>query len=177
MNEAKLERVYSRYSNNMFYIAYRILQDVGHAEDAVQMATEKISRYLDVIDEKDDCKTRKFVMLVAKSEALNIYRALKRERDNYEYYDALRETDAPDSASSAEQVILERERQSEIIEKIQSLPKRYSEVLMMRYVYGMSYEEMVKALDVSYAAARKRIERAKAHLKKELERMWGEQEK
>lgn len=158
MDEAKLERVYLRHSNNMFYIAYRILKDVGYAEDAVQMATER-----------DDYNTRKFVMLVTKSEAINIYRALKKERDCYEYYDELNELDVRDSASSAEQVIIERERQSEIIEKIKSLPKRYSEVLMMRYVYGMSYEEMGKALDVSYATARKRIERAKVRLKKELE--------
>jgi len=58
-------------------------------------------------------------------------------------------------------------------EALDSLPETYREVLMLHYFGGMNSNEMARALGTSPVAIRKRLSRARAHLKEEMISMMG----
>ena len=49
------------------------------------------------------------------------------------------------------------------------MPARYREVLLLRYDNGFSYSEISKALDMTEAAVRKTVQRAKEALQRTLQ--------
>ena len=61
------------------------------------------------------------------------------------------------------------ERDDAIAAAIAALPTRYREVLLLRYDNGFSYSEISKALDMTEAAVRKTVQRAKEALQRTLQ--------
>ena len=63
----KLERLYMKYKNVMFYVANNILHDKFLAEDAVHQTFIKIYDLLYKINENDCRKTRNFLVIVCRN--------------------------------------------------------------------------------------------------------------
>lgn len=59
----KFERIYTDYRQTMYFAAYRILQNVHTAEDAVHQAFLRVIDHLDKIDEKTVTKRGAFSLL------------------------------------------------------------------------------------------------------------------
>lgn len=57
---------------------------------------------------------------------------------------------------------------SDFLELVQSLPEKYRLVISLHYYEGYSAEEIAQLLHQSPAAIRKRLERARKHIKTEL---------
>lgn len=68
-----LAEIYSNYKETMFYTAFQILRNYHEAEDAVSDAYIKLIQYLDKIDLKDCYKTQKFIVIVTKSAAIDVF--------------------------------------------------------------------------------------------------------
>ena len=69
----KIEELYSRHGKEMYAIAYRILKDENSAEDIVQQSFLKIMDKLDRVDLSDENKTKKFLMIIARNLAIDVY--------------------------------------------------------------------------------------------------------
>ena len=74
----KIERLYNKYRNMMFYVANNILHDEFLAEDAVQQSFVQAYNYLYKIDENNCRKTRNFFVIICRNVSINIYNQMKR---------------------------------------------------------------------------------------------------
>lgn len=153
-NKAKLERLYVQYHGLMYYVAHKVTKNAEDAEDAVQQAFLYIIENMQKVGEVSCGKTRSFVCIIARHEAIDLAR---KRRTVYELEAADRELAAcvPESCG-------------EITEAMTQLPKRYRDILLLRYRDGYSADELAKMLEISLAAVRKLIWRAKCALRKVL---------
>ena len=70
----KFTEVYEQYQHFCWYVAYQLLGDAHLAEDAVQDAFLALTRHLDKIEDAESPKTRKFLLTIVKSKAVDILR-------------------------------------------------------------------------------------------------------
>lgn len=78
--KSKFKQLYDKYRNLMFFCAKEILKDDGLAEDAVQEALIKLTKYLKKINEVECHKTKHFIVIIVESASKDIYRREKGRR-------------------------------------------------------------------------------------------------
>ncbi|MCH5251840.1 MAG: sigma-70 family RNA polymerase sigma factor [Lachnospiraceae bacterium] len=153
-------RLYNYYNKLAFWVANRILQDAFLAEDAVQEAFLRIARNFSKISIKDslECsKTKNFVVIIVERAAIDIYRKRKKLIEREIPAEALEET-----AYAMENP--ENDEDNEIFRAIRSLPKRYSEVLLLRYVNGLNNNEIASLLNMKESTVRTNLTRGRKRL-------------
>lgn len=148
----KLEAIYNKYSSLMKYIALNILNDNDAADDAVSDAFLKLIKHIDKIDEVDCHKTKSFIVLVIKRTAIDICRKKK------EVF--IEDTAQPETISYTDDAV-DRISVAELKEKIAGLPESYRDIIMLKVYYSFTEKEIAAFLKISYAAARKRLQRAR----------------
>ncbi len=158
----------------MLAVAVRILQDKGHAEDAVQVAFTKILTNIDGFEGRSALKT--WMHRIVVNEALMILRKIKRRQE--QSIDGLM-PEFDGSGCRVEFVLTETETPEELLEKAQTsravsaainqLPDPYRIVLCLRDIEELSTLEVCEMLDISEANVKVRLHRARAALKKLLE--------
>lgn len=156
----KFERIYLAHRQTMYYAAFRILNNVQDAEDAVHQAFLRILNHLDIINESDCHKTRAYLIVITQSTAIDIYR--KHKRFNTVSFDEL------EICNSG---TLERdyEEKDAILRAVNKIPVNYSVVLKLRYSHNHSVSEIASLLGISEGNVRQRISRAKKILAQLLE--------
>ncbi len=166
----KIEMLYSLYSRNMLTEAYRILKDECYAEDAVQQAFIKIMNNLNRIDLNNINSTKKFLIIITRNVAIDIYNSRKNVLSNSEYIDAVDQEDAELFAISKSPCdeLLEKEKCSRIMNAINDLNPIYRDVIMLERIYGYSRKDIATLLNINYDTVKKRSERARALLDEAL---------
>lgn len=156
----KFERIYMDYRQTMYFAAYRILQNVHTAEDAVHQAFLRVIDHLDKINEKDCHKTRGFLVIITEHVAIDMYR--KRKRENTCSYDDM-EIYLPDTTEQAQGL-------DEIDRAIEKLSVNDVTVLKLKFSHGYTNTEIADILGITEDNVRQRISRAKKRLAEILER-------
>lgn len=155
----QFEQIYLTYRNLMFYVAKKFLNDDLLAEDAVHNAFIKIINHLEKLKDVSSNKTKGFMVIVVENTAKDIYNQQKNDKvslDSSEMELAYDQT--------FEDKLIDKISVSDLVEKIELLPDTYRDVLMMRYIYELSYKEISKILKINEPTVRKRLERAKQKL-------------
>ncbi|MBA1334991.1 MAG: RNA polymerase ECF-type sigma factor [Firmicutes bacterium] len=157
----KFESLYVTYRKLMFYVANRILNDESLAEDAVHQAFVKILENFDKVGEISCHKTKSYVVTIVRNAAINMYNRRKRHStvpiEEAAFYIAEEKLERTDDLDYLAEAVLK-------------LPAIYKDALKLKYVQGFSNAETAKMLDISEAAVRKRLERAKRMLEEILGR-------
>lgn len=151
--------------------AFHHVRNISDAEEIVQEAFVEAYFRLDTLQEP--CRfggwLRRIVtniailqfrqrrLTVSFEEVNNIYSHNEGEI-RYNYYDTLSPLDQFE----------EKERADKLDAAISALPQTYRQVIMMFYFDAQSYKEIAAELDISVAALKSRLYRAKAKLKKEM---------
>ena len=73
----RLEELYDKYEQEMYYEAYSVLHHEADAEDAVQDAFFRIWKGMDRLQNLKDDELRWYVLCVAKNAAIDYYRKKK----------------------------------------------------------------------------------------------------
>lgn len=73
-----------------------------------------------------------------------------------------------DLATNPEQIITRREDSQRILQALHSLPLKYREVIVLRYLQDLSYTEIGNILELSPGTVKVRLHRAREQLKKML---------
>jgi RNA polymerase sigma-70 factor (ECF subfamily) len=76
----------------------------------------------------------------------------------------------PDVGVGPEQSALQGEQQDEIQEYLQMLPSKYRAVIVLRYWYDFSYEEIAQALKLTPALVKARLHRARELLARYMQK-------
>lgn len=155
LNDAEIEATVRQYSNMLFKLCFTVLGNNADAEDAV---SETIIRYMTKSPEfKDDEYKKAWLLKVAGNICKDMCRF--RSRRNHLNIDDLRDVCASENGDDLN-----------LLEEIMQLPYKYKLIMHLHYIEGYSTSQAAKILSVSETAARKRLQYARAMLKKRLER-------
>ncbi|MEE3467130.1 MAG: sigma-70 family RNA polymerase sigma factor [Eubacterium sp.] len=179
----KIEQLYERYNRLLYVVAYRVLGNHEDAEDAVFFSWEKIIKHLDQVpdlpaeipdgraQEADgdaaaakDCqkvcnKIKAFLVTIVERTSIDMYRKKKRHAEVG--VDELEETPFVAVRENAYD-------DTEVRLVLEKLPKKYAEVMLLYFVYEMSYQEIADALSLSMSAVASRVMRGKEKLREIL---------
>jgi RNA polymerase sigma-70 factor (ECF subfamily) len=138
-----------RYHASVYALAYSRLGNVADAEDATQESFLKAFRNLATI--RDKKKFGAWLMTVARNESTR----LGRKRSSRPELDEP-SPEIPDMA--------QRELHQFLRQQIHALDTPHRDVLLLHYFSGLKVREIAVLLQISKAAAGKRLERARATL-------------
>lgn len=162
-DEDKFILVYNKYKNLMFKEAYSYIKDYNLSEDCIQSAFMEIARCFDRIGEVESPETKAYVMTITRVCAFRIYNdERKNVTEPIDDFELL-----PDSSAADD--MIDKTEVSLVTETVSDLPERYRDVLILRFAYDYDYEHMARLLGISPSAVRKRVERAKKVLARELD--------
>lgn len=156
-NQSKFEKLYERYRDTMFCVAFKILKNEYDAEDAVHQAFLSIILNLNKIKEIECPQTYSYVVIITERKALDIIRANKKLGTSYDDSIAL-EIAMPDSADDT------------LASAMATLPTHYREILLLRFDNGYSTKELAGIMGMSRANIQKLIWRAKKALAETLQK-------
>ena len=147
------------YYMQAYKIAYRILNQHHDAEDATQNAIIKVYKCLDQFRGTSSFKS--WLIKIVRNHAIDIYRSNQRTtkiKDNF------KEIRNPSSTSISQPTNI-KEMKSDLSVLITSISPTYEEVIKLRFVDSLSYEEISSELMCSVGTVKSRISRGRKQIK------------
>lgn len=174
------EVLVERHQNKMLNIAYRMLGDYDDACDVTQEAF--IAAYKAIKKFKGEAKFStwlyRIVINYAKNRLKQLQIAAKREGFFLDDTGEIKTKEAcsqPASAGANPGAQLEkREREEQVQKCISSLDEEFKEVLVLRDIEGLSYEEIRDILKIPEGTVKSRLARARGALKDCLVKVIGD---
>lgn len=161
-----------RYKDAVQNLAYRMLGNTTEAEDVTQEAF--VRAYTQLATYKPVHKFSTWLLSISSHLAID---QLRRRR-----FLALPLDDVPflewivDVGAGPEQTALQGEQQDEIQVYLQRLPSKYRAVIVLRYWYDFSYEEIAQALNLTQPLVKARLHRARELLARYMQQSKANQE-
>ena len=173
---AAFNRLVEERSGDIYALLYRLTEDPEEARDLTQETFLQAFRHLSSFRGDADLKT--WLYRIAVNQARNRWRWWKRRRrDRTLSLDApvAEGQDAPlsaalasDAAEDPEQQTLARERERALHAALRTLSRAYREVIVLRDIEGLSYEEVALALDLNVGTVKSRLSRGRDELRRRL---------
>ena len=164
-DKEKFNEIYYRYKDMMFYKAMSILHNPSIAEEAVQESFLKIAINISKISAANCSKTAAFIVIIIRNTAINM---LKSEH--------LGETVPIDEVDEIVDIstdlltsLITREGYEKLITELKKLDKIYSDILMLKLVYGYNTDDISEMLKIPKRTVESRVYRGKKLLIKRLE--------
>ena len=172
--DAAFDTLVLRHQQRALNVAYQLLRDY---EDAAEVAQDAFVRiYRSIGGFRGDCEFTTWLHQIVVNLARNKHRWwMRRGRERTVSLDSTVETEegempmqvaAPGDAPDAEVVKAEFVRT--LSRKMAVLPRKYREVLVLRNVENMRYEEIAVALRCSVGTVKSRIARAREMLRRAM---------
>lgn len=164
-NLSKFQRLYEKYKNTMYSVAYDILKNTHDAEDAVEISLIKVIHMLDRIhsDDIDKPKGKNLMITVTKNASIDYLRKRENSPIPCEYIEDKH------GEKNLEELYIEAEDYQDVIRCIDEMDDKYRDVLRLRVLYHLSSKEVGKVLNITEYTVNVRFMRAKAILSKKLE--------
>lgn len=147
----KTEKIYLKYGEMMYNIAFTLLQHEQDAQDAVQQAFVSIAENIADIDGLER-KTKGYVSVIVENKAIDLLR--KREQQPL-----------PLNEEDSIGIEIEYEGDNFLASCINTLPALQRQVVWLKCAYGYSLQEIADKLKMTYGSVCKIYQRAKAKLK------------
>ena len=170
-----------RYERKVFQIAYGMLKDREEAMDVSQEAFIKVHRYL--ADFKGESGFYTWLYRITRNLAVDKIRSRRGETV------AIDETVAQDEAelgqpgflstqlgTNPQKSTLRRELAEKMSAALQQIPEKHREILLLREVEGMSYEDLAQTLEIPKGTVMSRLFHARAKMQKLLQEYLGGEE-
>lgn len=166
-----------RHQDRVYRLCLRTVHDPKRAEEAAQEVFVKVFRHLGKF--RGDSKFTTWLYRVALNHCRNVqaYRARRHEK-RHDSLDAeitnedgsTRTRQLADDRPDAEDDLLVRERLTIMKEELARLDPIWKEILVLRDVEGLSYDEIGQTLELAPGTVKSRIHRARGELKTRLAR-------
>lgn len=157
MSEKEFHNQYLPLAGMLYRIAFYILEDKSAAEDAVQEAFLRLWDSRDSLDEV--LSPRAYCATMVKNICMDRIRRAQR----LEFPEQL-----PEVLQHPQDDIDNKERLAKALDAIKSLPDRQREVLLLRTVEGLSYEEISARTGIGTMSLRVILSRARTTLKSKV---------
>lgn len=157
----RVEEVYRLYRKHMYYTAYAVLKDHHEAEDVVQSAIIKIVDHLHKIEDIQCNKTKGFLVILVRNLAINIYNQRKRTDVNM---DKLKNMTSDEIDINPEQYMIKLDNAEWVARKLAQINPEYADVLVLRYTYQFTTDDIAHLLNVTENNVRVKLFRARKAL-------------
>jgi RNA polymerase sigma-70 factor, ECF subfamily len=156
--------LYRRHSEGLFRHAFRMLGDEAGARDAVQEAFARAIVALPRTRADEGLRFRAWMLRIVTN--LCLKELTRRSRVRVELSEILetREGEPATPAGGPEEARGERERGTLVGRALEAIPPRYRQILLLREVEELSYEEIATLLGTSLASVKITLHRARARL-------------
>ncbi|MDD3346882.1 sigma-70 family RNA polymerase sigma factor [Oscillibacter sp.] len=155
-DQRKFLKLHSAYEKKLYRIALQILRSQTLAEDAVQQSWLQIIQHFEEIKKIPWDGIEGYVVVVAKNVSLTMLKKERRTDPLPEDWDA----PAPEAPPLDET--------TRLIALIRSMPKKYREVLELRFALEYSYQEIVRRTRMNPSTVSTLISRGRQLLIKKL---------
>ena len=145
-----LELLYDNYLNSLLGIAYGILKNISHSEDAVQKSILKIWNNIDKYDESKSTLFTWMVQIV-KNTAIDIRRLKSFEKEE--------KSIMLDLHVHNKEVVEQNIGEIDANKILGMLDEKYAVVLKYLYLEGYSQSETAKALDIPLGTVKTRVKK------------------
>ena len=160
--DAAVEALFREHYAGMVRLAYCLLGDRGAAEDAAQEAFVSLHQHWDSV------RDRGSVLAYVRSAVFNQCRS--RQRRLVHGRRAMDRLGSPDPVPSSEETAVRSDEVHRLGDAIRALPTRQREVLVCRFLLGLSEAQTSAELEISVGSVKQHVHRARAA----LETMMGE---
>jgi len=170
------------YEKKIFNVIYRFLGDYEEAADLTQETF--ISAYKSFDRFRGDARVYTWLYQIAINHCRNRLRqrgrvralrieSLDQPRD-WEEDGETQSREIADLTHAPQTVLEERELQQRILAAMESLPPEYREVVVLREIQGLSYNDIADVTRLSLDNVKTRLSRARAMLRRKLEPYYKE---
>lgn len=160
------EQLVTRYEKSVYNLALRM---TDNAEDAADMAQEAfIKAYNSLASFRGDSKFSVWLYRIVSNVCLDFLRKQSRrpamslsvEDDDGEDV----QLDVPDESMSPESLLERKLTRESVRAGLAQLPEDYRQILLLRELQGLSYDEIAQTLDIGVGTVKSRIFRAREKL-------------
>ena len=166
-NESRAwEEILRRYKKRVFNISYQFVGRMDEAEDLTQDIFFKVFHSLEKFNQ--EANFQYWIIRVSKNFCIDYYRKKRKEResmvDNMDQVINVLKT-----VSTPQLVLEEKEKQQAIRESIGNLPSILRSCIVLRNLYGYSYQDIARILNIPEGTVKSRINRGRQELSRRLE--------
>lgn len=151
--------LYSAHWRYLVRLAVLLVDDAPSAEDVVQDAFVALHRKVDDLRDPDAA------LGYLRTSVVNLARSVIRRRQVARKHIKVAE---PEATAGADHDVLLREEHRAALAAVRALPRRQSEVLVLRYWAGLSEREIARTLGISTGSVKSAASRGLATLQQRL---------
>jgi RNA polymerase sigma-70 factor, ECF subfamily len=163
-----------RYQRKVYAVALGMLKDKEDARDVAQEAFVKVYRYLDHF--KGDASFYTWLYRITVNICIDVMRKKGNAREDVEFD----ETIAHDTAeanigalgtmlgTNPQKSALRKELSDKILAALEQVPPKHREILLLREIEGMSYEDLSRTLEIPKGTVMSRLFHARLKVQKVL---------
>jgi RNA polymerase sigma-70 factor, ECF subfamily len=170
-------RLVEERHGDIYALLYRLTEDPEEARDLTQETF--LQAFRNIAGFRGEADLRTWLYRIAVNQARNRWRWWKRRRR-----DRTVSLDAPvgeeggatlaaglraEASGDPEAQALARERERALLDALSTLSRPYREVIVLRDIEGLSYEEVAQALDMNIGTVKSRLSRGRDELRRRLE--------
>jgi RNA polymerase sigma-70 factor (ECF subfamily) len=170
---AAFDLLVNRYSSDIYALLVRITEDIEEAKDLTQETFLRALRHVANFRGDSDIKT--WLFRIAINESRNRHRWWKRRRSDVTVSldiqtDTLGLAEKLPSTTSEnpETAAINGERSQALHAALKLLPQNFREVVILRDIEGLTYEEIASALQTNVGTVKSRIARGRDELRRRL---------
>ncbi len=159
VREAQLEEWMRAYENDVLRVCFLYLSDRALAEDAAQDTFFKVWRGMEQFQRRNSCSPKTWIMKIAINTARDYRRtAWFRHVDISKAMEDILPTLRPVMSDTRN-----------VLEDVLAMPAKYKETILLYYYQNLTMEEAAQALGISRPTFCRRLQKARALLRCELE--------
>lgn len=165
-DSAAWEEIVTRYKKRIFNISYQFTGRMDEAEDLTQDIFFKVFHSLTKFNQ--DANFQYWIIRVSKNFCIDHYRKKRKERESM--VDGMEKAiDLMRSGSTPQLVLEEKEKRETIRDAIGSLPPILRSCIVLRNLYGYSYQDIANILKIPEGTVKSRINRGRIELARLME--------
>jgi RNA polymerase sigma-70 factor (ECF subfamily) len=174
------ERLVNERSSDVYALLCRLTDDPEEARDLTQETFLSAFRHIGTFRGDADLKT--WLYRIAVNQARNRWRWWRRRRKDVTVSldEPLRNREDSFGASLSDQhapnpenAALEREREAAIRAALKTMGRSYREIVILRDLEGLSYDEIAAALGIGMGTVKSRLARGRLELRRKLAPVFG----
>lgn len=154
----------NRYKNLIYDLVYRMIKDKEEVKDIAQETFVKA--YFSLKNFRKECKFSTWLCRIALNKCRDYLRSMKGSNISIDIWeeDLATSKNLPDNNSkinTPDSILLRKEKDEIVQETLEKLPQMYKEVLVLKHIEGLDYNEMETILGVSVNTLKVRTYRAR----------------
>ncbi|OQX80477.1 MAG: hypothetical protein B6D56_05035 [Candidatus Omnitrophica bacterium 4484_70.1] len=169
------DKLVLKYNTMVFNVCFRMLNDLGEALNISQDVFLKVYQSLENFKYETKFSTYLYRMSINFSRNRlkasgklhqKIASSLKNRKINAQQGNSPKEVTA--TTSTIQNTVNEKEKSLLILEALNSLPLDYKEIMILRELEGLKYEEIADILRIDLGTVKSKLSRARKFLRKKL---------